>query len=83
MDIFYKKTHFFRTLMKISLTQMLITILCMGVSYAHDAAGQEMLDQKVTLKLSNEDLKSTLGALERTTNVRFIYNPKETPKTKS
>ena len=28
--------------MKISFTQMLIAILCMGVSYAYDAAGQEI-----------------------------------------
>ncbi|WP_229598324.1 TonB-dependent receptor [Runella aurantiaca] len=77
MDKFYQTTNLLRTLMRISFTQMIIAILCMSASYAHDAVGQEMLDQKVTLKLSNEDLKSTLGALERTTNVRFIYNPKE------
>lgn len=76
MDKFYKQ-NFCWTLMKISLTQMLIAILCMSVSYARDAYGQEMLDQKVTLKLTNEDLKTTLGTIERTANVRFIYNPKE------
>lgn len=77
MDKFYKKTNFCWTLMKISFTQLLIAILCMSMSYARDAVGQEMLDQKVTLRLSNEDLKTTLGTIERTTKVRFVYNPKE------
>lgn len=77
MDKFYNKPNLCRTLMKISLTQMLIAMLCMGVSYAYDANGQEMLDQRVNLKLSNEDLKTTLGTIERTAKVRFIYNPKE------
>lgn len=77
MDKFYKKTNFCWTLMKISFTQLLIAILCMSMSYAREAVGQEMLDQKVTLRLSNEDLKTTLSTIERTTKVRFVYNPKE------
>lgn len=77
MDKFYNKPNLCWTLMKISLTQVLIAILCMGVSYAYDANGQEMLDQKVNIRLSNEDLKTALGTIERATNMRFIYNHKE------
>ncbi|MCA0233208.1 MAG: TonB-dependent receptor [Bacteroidetes bacterium] len=77
MDKFYNKPHFCWTLMRISLTQLLIAILFMGVSHAHDASAQEMLEQKVTVKLANEDLKTALETLQRATNVRFIYNPRE------
>lgn len=64
-------------LMKVSFIQLLMAVVCMGIAYAHDANGQEILEQRISLKATNEDLKSTLSTIERSVKVRFIYNPKE------
>jgi TonB-linked SusC/RagA family outer membrane protein len=66
-----------RTLMKLSVIQLLMTILFVGATYAHHAHGQEILDQRITLKTETTNLKRALVTLERTTHVLFVYNPRE------
>ncbi|MCU0469105.1 MAG: TonB-dependent receptor [Arcicella sp.] len=63
--------------MKITITQLLFIVSFIGFSYAHDTAGQELLEQKINLEITNEDLRVTLNKIERISNVRFIFNPKE------
>lgn len=67
----------FKKLMKITITQLMFIVSFMGFSYAHDSNGQELLDQKINLEISNEDLKTTLNKIEKISNIRFIFNPKE------
>lgn len=67
----------FKTLMKITITQILFIVSFIGFSYAHDTAGQELLEQRINLEITNEDLKNTLNKIEKISNVRFIFNPKE------
>ncbi|MGM9511190.1 TonB-dependent receptor [Larkinella sp. GY13] len=77
MDRLYKKPLSFRTLMKLSVIQLLMTILFVGATYAHDANGQEVLDQRIAVKAETTNLKKALAFLERNANVLFIYNPRE------
>ncbi|GAB3954076.1 TonB-dependent receptor [Spirosoma harenae] len=63
--------------MKLSVIQLLITILFMGATYAHNARGQEILNQRITLKTETTNLKKALLTLERGTEVLFVYNPRE------
>ncbi|WP_460977700.1 TonB-dependent receptor [Spirosoma knui] len=63
--------------MKLSVIQLLITILFMGATYAHHARGQEILNQRISLKTETTNLKKALVTLERTTEVLFVYNPRE------
>ncbi|WP_020598691.1 TonB-dependent receptor [Spirosoma panaciterrae] len=65
--------------MKLSVIQLLITILFMGATYAHNARGQEVLNQRITLKTEKTNLKKALVTLERSTEVLFVYNPREIP----
>ncbi len=64
-------------LMSLSVSQLLIASLFVSTTWAHVAHGQEVLDQQVLLKASNISLKNALTQLERSTSIRFIYNPKE------
>jgi TonB-linked SusC/RagA family outer membrane protein len=48
-----------------------------GIAYAHDVKGQNILDQRITIKISSEALKSAFATIEQNANVRFIYNPRE------
>ncbi|MVM30147.1 SusC/RagA family TonB-linked outer membrane protein [Spirosoma sp. HMF4905] len=77
MDKLYSKYPSFIRLMKLSVTQLLIAGIFVSTTWAHSARGQELLDQYVRIKAGSTNLKSTLAHLERSTNVRFIYNPKE------
>jgi TonB-dependent starch-binding outer membrane protein SusC len=64
-------------LMKFTITQFMFIVLSLSVSFAHDTAGQELLEQKVSVELQNEDLKKALAQIEKQSKVSFIFNPKE------
>ncbi len=76
MDKLYKP-NLILSIMKITITQILCIVLFVGVSLAHDSAGQEVLDQKMTIDITNENLKTALFKIEQGSKIRFIFNPKE------
>lgn len=63
--------------MKLSVIQLMMTLLFVGATYGHHAHGQEVLDQRIALKAETTTLKAALTTLERTTHVLFVYNPRE------
>lgn len=63
--------------MRWSLLPSLLTFVLMGTSHAHDATAQGILDQRVALKATTTDLKGALQVLEKATEARFVYNPRE------
>lgn len=77
MDKLYTTYPSFAQLMKLSVTQLLIAVLFVSTTWARLAHGQEVLDQHILIKTGSTNLKGALTLLERSTNVRFIYNPKE------
>jgi TonB-dependent starch-binding outer membrane protein SusC len=69
--------NLFKKLMKITITQILFIVSFISLSHAHNAVGQDFLEQKINLEVSNEDLRTTLKKIEGISKVRFIFNPKE------
>ncbi|GAB3992599.1 SusC/RagA family TonB-linked outer membrane protein [Spirosoma daeguense] len=71
-----KKTHFYLIhYMKLSLVQVLMAVVFASVSWATDAAAQELLDRRLTLQVRNEKIKSVLTMIEQSVNVKFSYSP--------
>jgi TonB-linked SusC/RagA family outer membrane protein len=71
------KTDFLFKVMRITCTQILVLIITAGIIHAHNLKGQGVLDEKLTIKLTNENLKTVLFAIEQKTRARFIYNHRE------
>jgi TonB-dependent starch-binding outer membrane protein SusC len=69
-------------IMKITFSQLLIALVCTGMSMASSSRAQSVLTRKVDLSTSNADLNSTLKKLEKTAGIKFVYfrNIAETPK---
>ncbi|WP_338869180.1 TonB-dependent receptor [Spirosoma sp. SC4-14] len=58
--------------MKVSLLQFLLTCFLLNASLAADA--QEVLEQRVTIRLENTPVRQVLSALEKTAHVKFVYS---------
>ncbi len=71
------KTDFLFKVMKITFTQILVLVATAGIIHANNLNGQGVLDEKLTIKLTNENLKTVLSTIEQRTNARFIYNHRE------
>src|ERR1700744_6226393 len=61
-------------IMKLSLIPALLLMLVL-CSYASDSSGQKLLDKKITLKLTDEEVRNVFTQLERQSDVRFVYSP--------
>ncbi|GAA4414365.1 SusC/RagA family TonB-linked outer membrane protein [Nibrella viscosa] len=72
------ENHLYRqlwlTLMKFSLTQGLVMLLLVGVSYAHTTRAQEYLSKRLTLHADNLEIKKVLAEIEKATEVQFVYS---------
>ncbi|RCR65593.1 SusC/RagA family TonB-linked outer membrane protein [Larkinella punicea] len=61
-------------LMRFSLTQSLVMLSLVGVSYAHTSNAQEYLSRRLTLHADNQDIKRVLADIEKATDVQFVYS---------
>lgn len=61
--------------MRIGIYQAFLSVAFATFSYALEVSGQKVLEQKVTLQLSNADVEKVLDKIETVTNVKFLYNP--------
>lgn len=66
-------------LMKLTLFQVLLAVIFTGVSLAHDASAQELLDKRVSVRFENQGLRKVLKEIETQTNIRFAFRPREIP----
>ncbi len=60
--------------MRLTITPLLVTLLCAAVSYAVPSSGQDILNRDVSLQLINAPLRDVLRKLETTTQARFAYS---------
>jgi TonB-dependent starch-binding outer membrane protein SusC len=60
-------------LMRFSIVQLCLMIVSATVALAHNSNAQEILDQSISLKIDNENLKSTLRTIEKVADVSFSY----------
>ena len=58
--------------MRISLLQLLLTVALTNGALA--AKGQELLEQRVSLRLDNNTIRQALLTLEKTAHVKFVYS---------
>jgi TonB-dependent starch-binding outer membrane protein SusC len=75
MKIKLPKDVIFLKLMRISVTQLCLAILFVGLSYAKDSFSQEMLEKRITLRVEEKSIKSILTQIENETNLKFVYSP--------
>lgn len=61
-------------IMKISLFQLFLAIVCMSMAYARESHAQELLNRKISIQAENRTVKRILGELGKEANVRFIYS---------
>jgi len=61
--------------MKMTVCQMALLLVCCGASYAFTAAGQSVLEKKVSLDAQGLRLKKVLSMIEEQADVRFVYSP--------
>jgi TonB-dependent SusC/RagA subfamily outer membrane receptor len=67
--------HALQKIMRITLYQAILSIAVSTFVHAIDVRGQRVLEQKVTLRLSNAEIDKALERIENTTKVKFMYNP--------
>lgn len=60
--------------MRVSLTQGLLMLLMVGVTWAHPTKAQEYLTKKLTIKADNQEIKRILTEIEKATDVQFVYS---------
>ncbi|WP_461125549.1 SusC/RagA family TonB-linked outer membrane protein [Spirosoma aerophilum] len=71
--VLYQKT--LQKIMRIGIYQAFLSVAFATFSYAFEVSGQKVLEQKVTLQLTNADIEKVLDKIETVTNVKFLYNP--------
>ena len=63
-------------LMKITLSQLLLIVLCSGMAIAHDTRAQEVLNRTITVAGEQLELSRILSDIEKQANVKFVYSTK-------
>ncbi|MCF0063000.1 SusC/RagA family TonB-linked outer membrane protein [Dyadobacter chenwenxiniae] len=59
---------------RIALYQLLIAFIFANISASAIAGAQDMLNQKVTIQVNNQEIKAVLNKLNKLTQIRFTYN---------
>jgi TonB-linked SusC/RagA family outer membrane protein len=60
--------------MRISFYQLLIAFIFTGLATAGTVGAQDILNQKVSIQVSNAEMKTVLTKLNKLTQLRFTYN---------
>lgn len=64
----------FWTVMKITLSPLLLLIVLGGVSIAGPSRGQDVLSKRVSLQLKEAAFRSALASIEQQTSIQFMYS---------
>jgi TonB-dependent starch-binding outer membrane protein SusC len=64
-------------IMKITCYQLFLAALFINISLARDAFGQDLIDQKVSIQVQNQDVVQVFTILEKAADVKFMYNPRK------
>ena len=65
----------FLKIMRISITQLFLAMMCVGLTYAKDSYAQELLDKRITLRAEEKTIKTILLQIESETSIKFVYSP--------
>ncbi len=61
-------------IMKVTVHQLFLLVVCCGIAYAYTGKGQNILDKNVSLQAENTRFKGVLSQIEEQAHVRFIYS---------
>ncbi len=61
--------------MKFTIAQFLISIVCSSMLLANDVEAQSVLEKSITLKLNKVELYKVFQLIEKQTNTKFNYSP--------
>lgn len=61
-------------MIKLSLIPLLLQFFAL-CAYAGDSSGQRLLDKKITLKMSDQEMRTVFTELEKQCQARFVYSP--------
>lgn len=76
---FLNKNKIAYRIMRISITQVLLSIMFAFGGYARETSAQDLLKKNVTIELSQVTLQQALTAIEKQTGVRFAYSRNMVP----
>lgn len=62
-------------LVKRTFLQLLLALLCAGVSWATDVSAQELLNRRLSLAIQDQPIKAVLRSIEKAASVKFSYSP--------
>ncbi len=62
------------TIMKVSSLQLFLMIIATAYSYAHNTSAQELLTQRVSIRVEQKQIREVLSTLESSTRVKFVYS---------
>lgn len=60
--------------MRITVTQLLLAVLCYGLSFGRGANAQEILNRGITLQVESSDVRNILSSIAKQANVKFVYS---------
>ena len=60
-------------IMRVTITQLLMTIMVVSMAYAHPTKAQDMLQERVNLNLKNGSMKGLIQSIEKQVDVTFSY----------
>ncbi|MGL4630865.1 MAG: SusC/RagA family TonB-linked outer membrane protein [Leadbetterella sp.] len=63
----------FLHLVKLGTLQIILAVVFGGLSFAHEAEGQEILNKKITVEIANQDVKDAIRMIEKQIDARFTY----------
>jgi TonB-linked SusC/RagA family outer membrane protein len=69
-------------IMRVSFVQIVLFCGAMGLTYAHDGMGQQVLDKKVSIHSEQTNVRQILTLIEKKTGAKFLYVSKLIPRQK-
>lgn len=70
---FFPTKNWLYVALKITTAQLILVLLLTGLSYARRTEAQDLLNQRLSLKVENQPLRQILNKIEKQTKVRFSY----------
>jgi TonB-linked SusC/RagA family outer membrane protein len=61
-------------LMRITILQIVLSVLFIGISVAGDVRAQDLLDQRISLTVSGMDIEKVLEKIQSQSKVQFVYS---------
>lgn len=74
MKFYLLSSNVWWKIMRITFSQLLITLILSGISFAKDLKAQEVLNRTVNIAVNNTTLENTLKKLEKDANIKFVYS---------